>query len=77
MKQTPFKIIAIIEDDNSSIEFNGKNVPLPGLNNLIDHGLNFAQQFMNRENSNNSTEGKCRRMYSNFGKCPFQKKPNC
>jgi len=48
LKQTPFKIIAIIDDDHESFEVNGNRVPIPGLQNLLSHGLNFAQQFMQK-----------------------------
>jgi len=46
LKQTPLKIIAIIEDEQDSFEINGERRNFPGFGGLIHHGLNFAQQFM-------------------------------
>ncbi len=46
-KQAPYKIIAIVNDEENSFEVNGSKVPIPGLNQIIDAGLGFANQFMN------------------------------
>lgn len=40
-KQTPLKIVAILNDEEDSLEFNGQRVPIPGL----QQGINMAQQF--------------------------------
>lgn len=48
LKQTPYKIIAVIDDDHDSFEVNGNRFNAPGLQNLFTHGLNLAQQFMSQ-----------------------------
>lgn len=35
---------------------NGQRQPLNGLSNLIETGLNFAQQFMNANSNNHSSK---------------------
>jgi hypothetical protein len=49
-KQAPVKIIAVLQEDENSIEFNGEKINAPGLSNLIDHGFNFFQNYMNGGN---------------------------
>jgi hypothetical protein len=50
--QNPIKIIAIIDDQNEGIDFNGQHVPLPGL----QQGLNLAQQFFQNMNFGGNRE---------------------
>jgi hypothetical protein len=49
-KQAPYKIIAIVNDDQNSFEINGQRANFPGLNQLIDHGLNHISNFFGQQN---------------------------
>lgn len=44
-KQKPLKIIYIMEDIEDSLEVNGQRHQMNGLSNLIEQGINFAQNF--------------------------------
>ncbi len=56
--QTPHKIIAIVDDNNESLELNGHHIPLPGL----QQGINMAQQFFqNMSRGGNGGNGGCSR----------------
>ena len=44
-KQKPLKIIYIMEDVEDSLEVNGQRHQMNGLSNLIEQGINFAQNF--------------------------------
>jgi len=35
-----------MNDDHDSLEINGVRHQMGGLNHLIEHGMNFARQFM-------------------------------
>ena len=45
-KYKPLKIIYIMEDEEDSLEVNGQRHQMNGLSNLIEHGINFAQNFV-------------------------------
>jgi hypothetical protein len=48
--QRPLKIFVAMRDEEDSFECNGQRRSMDGLSNLIEHGMNFAQQFMQRAN---------------------------
>lgn len=62
LRQTPIKIFAVIDDQDESLEINGQKVPLPGLNESIQEGINlFTGLFGGQRRPE-----ECRRA---FGKC--------
>lgn len=46
-RQAPVKIFVVLNDEEDSVEINGQRQPLNGLSELLENGLNFAQQFLN------------------------------
>lgn len=45
--QAPLKMFVIMNDEEDSVEINGQRQSLNGLSDLLESGLNFAQQFLN------------------------------
>lgn len=54
--QAPLKIFVILNDNEDSIEMNGQRQSFNGLTNLIETGMNFAQQFMNSHSNSSSPQ---------------------
>lgn len=53
--QNPMKIICVVDDQNEGINFNGQDIPIPGL----QQGINLAQQFF--QNMSAGGNGGCQK----------------
>jgi hypothetical protein len=52
LRQTPSKIIAVIDDEDESIEINGQRNPIPPcLSNLINQGYNIVEGFIGNQSN--------------------------
>ena len=51
-RQKPLKIFVVMNDEEDSLEMNGRRQNMDGLSELIENGINFAQNFMQGFNVN-------------------------
>lgn len=68
LHQTPIKIFAVIDDQDESLEINGQKVPLPGLNQGIQDGLNLLTGLFGGRKPEECRESfkKCRDHWKKF-----------